>query len=106
MTTYTKGLRESFKNISRETCHQRPPSGPKGQIQLTEKSGLIYWYMCNRFECDWKYIGEVCKDLHCRPPSAIYNHANTRSHPTRMDHVSIVGREAHNIAGRLSRPSI
>ena len=71
---------------------------------ITQKSGAIYRYNCNRLEFDEEYIGESARTFgewlkeHFRAPSPIYDHAYTSDHHTKFDNFSIVGRKSSTIA--------
>ena len=58
---YTKGFSKSMRTfvlrwVSRSTLRgatpSKPPSGIKDRDNSTEKSGVIYRYKCDRFDCD------------------------------------------------------
>ena len=65
---YTKGLRESLKNVCSKYRIQVYFIGGttirnllvtlKDKDPITKKGGVIYRYKCDRVECDDEYIGE------------------------------------------------
>ena len=76
-----------------------------------KKSGVIYWFKCDRLDCDDEYtvesvgtFGERYKE-HLIAPSPIHGHQSTTGHPTTMDNFSIIGREGHGFT-RTIRKSI
>ena len=76
---------------------------PKDKDHITEKSGIIYKFKCNRVECDDEYIGESSRTFRQRfreqlkAPSPIYDHYNITGHSTTIKNFSIVGREDQNL---------
>ena len=64
VVTYTKGLSESFKNILVDIqVHFKGGNtikyllvAPNHKEKITEKRGAVYWYKCDRLECDEEYI--------------------------------------------------
>ena len=80
---------------------------PKDKDNISQKSGVIYRYKCNRLECDEMYIGEFARTFGVRfkeplmAPSPIYDHANTISHHTKLDIFSIVGRESYTFTRNI-----
>ena len=68
---YIKGLGESVKNTCKKYGIQVFFKGgktikdllmaPKDKDLITQKSGLIYRYRCDRVECDDEYIGESAR---------------------------------------------
>ena len=70
---------------------------PKDREHITQKSGIIYRYKCDRMECDEEYIGESARTFserfkeHLKHPSPIYDHSNITGHNTTLDNFSIVG---------------
>ena len=77
---------------------------------VQHKSGTIYCYRCNWFDCDEEYIGESartflerCKEHH-KAPFPIQNHQNTTGHQTTMGNFGIVGREGLASPGQSKNP--
>ena len=77
---------------------------PRDKDNITQKSGLIYRYKCNRLECEEKYKKESARTFreelkeHLRALFPNYDHVNTSGHPTKLDNLSsIVGRGSHTI---------
>ena len=66
-----EGLSETMKNIGKRYGIQvHFKSGktledelvaPKGKDHMTNKSGIIYRFRCDRLECDEEYIGETAR---------------------------------------------
>ena len=118
---YSRGLSESFKNTCKKYVIQVYFKGgktiknllvaPKDREHITQKSGIIYRYKCDRVECDEKYIWESARtsgerfkeNLKC--PSPIYDHNNITGHETTLDNFSIDGREDQNLM-RLIKEAI
>ena len=52
---------------------------PKDKDHITNKSGIIYRFKCDRLECDEEYIGETARTFgerlkeHLKAPSPIYD---------------------------------
>ena len=106
---YTKDLSQSLKNVCNEHRIQVYFRGrktiksllmvAKDKEPITTKSGIIYRYNCDRMKCDEEYIekssrtfGERIKE-HLKAPSSIHDHYNITGHTTRIESVSMVGRE-------------
>ena len=76
---------------------------PKDRDLITQKSGIIYRYKCDRVECEDEYIGESARTFgerlkeHLKHPSPIYDHSTITGHDTTIDNFSIVGREDNNL---------
>ena len=118
---YNEGLSETMKNIGKRYCIQvHFKSGktlkdelvaPKDKEHMTNKSGIIYRFKCDRLECDEEDIGETARTLghrfkeHLKAPSPIYDHTNTTGHTTNINNFSIVGREEQNLS-RLIKESM
>ena len=118
---YSRGLSESFKNTCKKYGIQVYVRGgktiknllvaPKDRDHITQKSGIIYRYMCDRVECDEAYIGESARTFgemfkeHLKCPSPIYDHSNITGHNTTLENFSIVGREDQNLM-RLIKEAI
>ena len=83
----------------------------KEKDHITNKSGIIYRFKCDRLECDEEYIGETARTFgerlkeHLKAPSPIYDHSNTTGHTTTINNFSIVGREEQNLS-RLIKESM
>ena len=84
---------------------------PKDKDHITNKSGIIYRFQCERLECDEEYIGETARTFgdrlkeHLKAPSPIYDHSNTTGHNVNINNFSIVGREEQNLS-RLIKESM
>ena len=69
VVSYTKGLSKSFKNVCGKVGIQfhfkegnttkNPLVAPKDRDNITQKSRIIYRYMCNQLDCNEKYIGHL-----------------------------------------------
>ena len=102
----SRGLSESFKNTCKKYGIQVYFKGgktiknllvaPKDKEHITQKSGIIYRYRCDRVECDEEYIGESARTFgerfkeHLKHPFPIYDHSNITVHNTTLDNFSIV----------------
>ena len=109
---YIKGLGESVKNTCKKYGIQVFFKGgktikdllmaPKDKDLITQKSGVIYRYKCDRVECDDEYIGESARTFgerfkeHLKPPSPIFDHNTITGHDTTINNFSVVGREENN----------
>ena len=84
---------------------------PKDKEHITKKSGIIYRFKCDRFECDEEYIGETARTFgerfkeHLKAPSPIHDHSNITGPTTTIENFSIVGREEQNLS-RLIKESM
>ena len=84
---------------------------PKDKDHVTNKSGIIYRFKCDRLECDEEYIGETARTFgerlkeHLKAPSPIYDHSNITGHNANINNFSIVGREEQNLS-RLIKKSM
>ena len=84
---------------------------PKDKDHMTNKSGIIYRFNCDRLECDEEYIGETARTFgerlkeHLKASSPIYDHSNITGHTTNINNFSIVGREEQNLS-RLIKESM
>ena len=84
---------------------------PKDKEHITQKSGIIYRFKCDRLECNEEYIGESARTFgerfreHLKAPSPIYDHSNITGHTTTLENFSIVGREDQNLI-RLIKESM
>ena len=68
---YEEGLSETIKNIGKKygiEVHFRSGKtlkdelvAPKDKDHITNKSGIIYRFKCDRLECDEEYIGETAR---------------------------------------------
>ena len=80
-------------------------------FHITNKSGIIYRFKCDRLECDEEYIGETARTFgdrlkeHLKAPSPIYDHSNTTGHNVNINNFSIVGRKEQNLS-RLIKESM
>ena len=111
---YNEGLSESMKNIGKNYGIQdhfksgKPLKdelmAPKDKDHMTNKSGIIYRFKCNRLDCDEEYIGERPRTFgerykeHLKAPSPIHDHSNTTGHTNNINNFSIVGREEQNLS--------
>ena len=65
---YSKGIAESFKNICRKYRIQVYFKGgktlnnllvsPTDKDNIKKKSSVIYWFRCDKIDCEEEYIGE------------------------------------------------
>ena len=118
---YEEGLGETIKNIGKKygiQAHFRSSKtlkdelvAPKDKDHITNKSGIIYRFKCDRLECDEEYIGETARTFrerlkeHIKAPSPIYDHSNITGHTANIHYFSIVGREEQNLS-RLIKESM
>ena len=118
---YEEGLSETVKNIGKKYgIEVNFRSGktlkdelvaPKDKDHITNKSGIIYRFKCDRLECDEEYIGETARTFgerlkeHLKAPSPIYDHRNTTGHNANINNFSKVGREEQNLS-RLIKESM
>ena len=92
------------KSTLKEAIHSKTSWWPqKDKDLIMKKSGVIYWYKCNRLDCDEEYIGESSRVFverfkeHQKAPSPIFDHTNTTGHNIYFENFSIVGREDQNL---------
>ena len=77
---------------------------PKNKDNITKKSSVIYWFKCDRIDCEDEYIGESSRTFgekykeHLKAPSPIFEHQNNTVHITSVENFKIIGREGHNMA--------
>ena len=110
VVSYTRGFSESSKNIGKKKYtstlqrrqYQEEPLGcPKEKDTMTQKSGMIYRYKCDRVECDAEYmllgLQEHLDRLkeHLKSTSPIHDHSNITGHHTSIDNYSTMEREPH-----------
>ena len=114
VVSYSQGISESFKNICQKYGIQMHFKGgetiknllvqPKAKDNITKKSSVIYWFRCDRIDCEEGYIGESARTFgeryreHLRAPSPIHEHQNNTGHTTSVENFRIIGREDHNMA--------
>ena len=66
---------------------------PKDKDHITNKSGIIYRFKCDRLECDEEYIGETARTFgerlkeHLKAPSPIYDHSNITGHNANINNL-------------------
>ena len=118
---YEEGLSETIKNIGKKygiEVHFRSSKtlkdelvAPKDKDHITNKSGIIYRFKCDRLECGEEYIGETARTFgerlkeHLKAPSPIYDHSNITGHNANINNFTIVGREEQNLS-RLIKESM
>ena len=77
---------------------------PKDKVNITKKSSVIYWFRCDRIDCEDEYIGESSRTFgesykeHLKAPSLIFEHQNNTDYTTSVENFKIIGREGHNMA--------
>ena len=90
---YTQGTCESFKTICQKYGVQVHFKGrttlknllvsPKDKDTITKKSSVIYWFRCDRIDCEDEYIGESSRTFgerykdHLKVPSSILSTRTT-----------------------------
>ena len=115
---YSKGIAESFKNICRKYGIQVYFKGgktiknllvsPKDKDNIKKKSNVIYWFRCNKIDCEEEYIGESSRTFeerykeHLKAPSPIHEHQNCTGHITSVENFKIIGREDHNMTRAIT----
>ena len=98
MVPYSQGISESLKNICQRYGIQVHFKGgatiknllvsPNDKDSITKKSSVIYWFKCDKIDCEEEYIGESSKTFgeryskHLKAPSPIYEHQNNTGHTT------------------------
>ena len=111
---YSQGISESIKNICQRYGIQVHFKGgatiknllvsPKDKDSITKKSSVIYWFKCDKIDCEEEYIGESSRTFgeryreHLKAPSPIYEHQNNIGHITSLENFKIIGRGCHNMA--------
>ena len=114
MVPYSQGISESLKNIcQRYEIHVHFKGGatikdllvsPKDKDSITKKSSVIYWFKCDKTDCEEEYIGESSRTFgerykeHLKAPLPIYELQNNTGHTTSMENFKIIGRYGHNMA--------
>ena len=118
---YEEGLSETIKNIGKKygiEVHFKSGKtlkdeqvAPKDKDHITNKSGIIYRFKCDRLECDKEYIDETARAFgeslkeHIKAPSPIYDHSIITGHNANINNFSIVGRKEQNLS-RLIKESM
>ena len=70
---------------------------PKDKDRITQKSGIIYWFKCDRLDCEDEYIGVSSKTSHekfrehLKASSPKYEHQNTTAHTTYVENFKTIG---------------
>ena len=98
---YSKGICESFKNICKKYGIQVYFKGgktiknllvlPKDKDNIKKKSNVIYWFRCDKIDCEEEYIGESSRTFevrykeHLKAPSPIHEHQNSTGHITSVE---------------------
>ena len=76
--------------------------GRKNNIK--KQSNVIYWFRCDKIDCEEEYIGESSRTFeerykeHLKAPSPIHEHQNSTGHITSVENFKIIGREDHSMA--------
>ena len=76
---------------------------PKDKGSITKKSSVIYWFKCDKIDCEEEYIVESSRTFgeryqeHPKAPSPICEHQNNTGHITSVENFKIIGREDHNM---------
>ena len=118
---YEEGLSETIKNIGKKygiEVHFKSGKtlkdelvAPKDKDHITNKSGIIHRFKCDRLECDEEYIGETARTFgerlkeHLKAPSPISDHSTISGHNANINNFSIVVRGEHNLS-RLIKESM
>ena len=82
---------------------------PKDKESITKKSSVIYWFKCDKIDCEEEYLGESSRTFgercreHLKAPSPIYEHQNNTGHTTSVENFKIIGREGGPQYGRNSK---
>ena len=64
---------------------------PKDKDTITKQRSVIYWFKCDKSECDDEYMGESSRNFgekyreHLKAPSPIFEYQNTTGHTTTVD---------------------
>ena len=80
---------------------------PKDKDSITKKSSVIYWFKCDRIDCEEEYIEESSRTFgeryreHLKAPSPIYEYQNNIGYTASVENFKIIGREGHNMARRV-----
>ena len=82
---------------------------PKDKDTIRKKSSVIYWFKCDRIDCEEEYIGELSRKFgerykeHLKEPSPIFEHQNNTGHTKSVKNFKIIGREGHNMARAIKQ---
>ena len=120
LVSYTKGLFESYKSICGKYRVQVYFKGgdtlksllmfQKDKEEIKKQNNIIYWYKCDRTECDDEYIGESARTFeerykeYLKTPSPTFEQINTAGHTTSVENFKVIGREGHGMARTIRRP--
>ena len=64
---------------------------PKDKDSITKKSSVMFWFRCDKTDCEEEYIGESSITFgerykeRWKAPSPIYEHQNNTSHTTSVE---------------------
>ena len=111
---YSQGISKSLKNICQRHGIQIHFKGgatiknllvlSKDKDNITKKSSVIYWFKCDKIDCEEEYIGESSRTFgeryreHLKAQSPIYEHQNNTGHTTSVENFKVIGRKGHNMA--------
>ena len=76
----------------------------KDKDNITKKSSVIYWFRCDRIDCEDQSIGESSRTFgeryreHLKAASPIFEHQSNTGHTTSVENFKIIDREGHNMA--------
>ena len=65
---------------------------------------MIYWFRCDRIDCEDEYIGESSITFgerykeHLKAPSPIFEHQSNTGYTKSVENLKVIDREGHNIA--------
>ena len=77
---------------------------PLFNTYIVDKVQCIYWFKCDRIDCEDEYIGESYRTFeerykeHLKTPSHIFEQQNNSGHITSVEIFKIICREGHNRA--------
>ena len=111
---YTQGISESFKNICQRYGIQVHFKGgatlknllvtPKDKDSIKKKNSVIYWFKCDKIDCEEEYIGESSRTFGEGDIRNIWRHhhpylSNRTTLATQhsVENFKIIGREGHNM---------
>ena len=76
----------------------------KEEDNIKKKSNVIYWFKCDKIDCEEEYIGESSITFeerykeHLKAPSPIHEYQNSTGHIISVENFNIIGREDYNMA--------
>ena len=81
----------------------------KDKDTMTTINSVIYWYRCDKINCDEEYVGETSRTFgeryqeYLMASSPIFNHQNITGHNATVENFIIIGREGNSMARAIKK---